>query len=104
MDQYEQEHIKPLVLQLLLSGELYCSVCSLTLKGFKTPQSSAPAPSHQAVLKALLRRGVHVVEADHYVSDSDLSSAPIKMVGGTGGLHGGAPWSVRLVVDHLSTC
>ena len=87
MDQYEQEHIKPLVLQLLLSGELYCSVCSLILKGFKTPQSSASMSlhSHQAVLKALLRRGVHVVEADEYVSDSDLSSAPIKMVGGDGG-------------------
>ncbi|XP_030198074.1 calmodulin-regulated spectrin-associated protein 1a isoform X1 [Gadus morhua] len=81
VDQYEQEHIKPLVLQLLLSGELYCSVCSLILKGFKTPQSSASMSlhSHQAVLKALLRRGVHVVEADEYVSDSDLSSAPIKM-------------------------
>ncbi|CAL8318259.1 unnamed protein product [Lota lota] len=80
VDQYEQEHIKPLVLQLLLSGELYCSVCSLILKGFKTPQSSAISlHSHQAVIKALLRRGIHVVEADEYVSDYDLSSVPIKM-------------------------
>ncbi|CAL8278557.1 unnamed protein product [Merluccius merluccius] len=80
VDQYEQEHIKPSVLQLLLSGELYCRVCGLILKGVKTPQSSAVSlHSHQAVIKALLRRGIHVVEADEYVSEHDLGSTPIKM-------------------------
>ncbi|KAG7272787.1 hypothetical protein CRUP_017841 [Coryphaenoides rupestris] len=83
VDQYEQEHIKPSVLQLLLSGELYCRVCGLILKAAKTPPPPPPSScslrSHQAVIKALLRRGIHVVEADEYVSDQDLSSAPIKM-------------------------
>ncbi|KAJ3605378.1 hypothetical protein NHX12_027425 [Muraenolepis orangiensis] len=81
VDQYEQEHIKPSVLQLLLSGELYCRVCGLILKGVRTPSSSSTVSlhGHQAVIKALLRRGIHVVEADEYVSDHDLSSTPIKM-------------------------
>uniref|UniRef100_A0A672NET8 Calmodulin-regulated spectrin-associated protein 1-B-like n=1 Tax=Sinocyclocheilus grahami TaxID=75366 RepID=A0A672NET8_SINGR len=70
------EHIKPPVLSLLLSSELYCRVCGLLLKG---DQASALS-SHQAVIQMLARRGICVREADDTpVSHDDLSSTPIKM-------------------------
>ncbi|XP_051534210.1 calmodulin-regulated spectrin-associated protein 1a isoform X1 [Myxocyprinus asiaticus] len=76
MDQYCVEHIKPPVLSLLLSSELYCRVCGLLLKG---DQASA-LNSHQAVIQTLARRGIYVREADDTpVSHNDLSSTPIKM-------------------------
>ncbi|XP_042634522.1 calmodulin-regulated spectrin-associated protein 1-B-like isoform X3 [Cyprinus carpio] len=75
-DQYCVEHIKPLVLSLLLSSELYCRVCGLLLKG---DQASALS-SHQAVIQTLARRGICVREADDTpVSHDDLSSIPVKM-------------------------
>ncbi|XP_076836235.1 calmodulin-regulated spectrin-associated protein 1a isoform X2 [Brachyhypopomus gauderio] len=75
-DQYRVEHIKPPVLELLLSAELYCRVCGLLLPG---DQASALA-SHQCVLQTLARRGVCVREADGTpIAQDDLSSAPIKM-------------------------
>uniref|UniRef100_A0A8C5AX31 Uncharacterized protein n=1 Tax=Gadus morhua TaxID=8049 RepID=A0A8C5AX31_GADMO len=75
-DQYDQEHIKPPVLRLLLSCELYCRVCSLILK---TEQASA-LQSHLCVLQALSRKGLYVVESDDTpVTDGDLASMPIKM-------------------------
>ncbi|XP_059381819.1 calmodulin-regulated spectrin-associated protein 1-B-like [Carassius carassius] len=75
-DQYCVEHIKPPVLSLLLSSELYCRVCVLLLKG---DQASALS-SHQDVIHTLARRGMCVREADDTpVSCDDLSSTPIKM-------------------------
>ncbi|KTF70934.1 hypothetical protein cypCar_00050489, partial [Cyprinus carpio] len=75
-DQYCVEHIKPLVLSLLLSSELYCRVCGLLLKG---DQASA-VTSHQAVIQTLARCGMCVREADDTpVSHDDLSSIPVKM-------------------------
>uniref|UniRef100_A0A8C1HAZ0 Calmodulin regulated spectrin-associated protein 1a n=1 Tax=Cyprinus carpio carpio TaxID=630221 RepID=A0A8C1HAZ0_CYPCA len=75
-DQYCVEHIKPPVLSLLLSSELYCRVCGLLLKG---DQASA-VTSHQAVIQTLARCGMCVREADDTpVSCDDLSSTPIKM-------------------------
>lgn len=77
IDQYEQEHIKPPVIKLLLSSELYCRVCSLILKGDQV----AALQGHQSVIQALSRKGIYVMESDDTpVSESDLSSAPIKMV------------------------
>ncbi|KAJ6654621.1 hypothetical protein lerEdw1_006774 [Lerista edwardsae] len=76
VDQYEQEHIKPPVIRLLLSSELYCRVCSLILKGDQV----AALQGHQSVIQALSRKGIYVMESDDSpVSESDLSSAPIKM-------------------------
>ncbi|XP_009072948.1 PREDICTED: calmodulin-regulated spectrin-associated protein 1, partial [Acanthisitta chloris] len=76
IDQYEQEHIKPPVIKLLLSSELYCRVCSLILKGDQV----AALQGHQSVIQALSRKGIYVMESDDTpVSDSDLGSAPIKM-------------------------
>lgn len=77
IDQYEQEHIKPPVIKLLLSSELYCRVCSLILKGDQV----AALQGHQSVIQALSRKGIYVMESDDTpVSESDLGCAPIKMV------------------------
>lgn len=79
IDQYEQEHIKPPVIKLLLSSELYCRVCSLILKG----DQAAAIQGHQSVIQALSRKGIYVMESDDTpVTDPDLSQAPIKMVSG----------------------
>ncbi|XP_027278722.1 calmodulin-regulated spectrin-associated protein 1 isoform X3 [Cricetulus griseus] len=76
IDQYEQEHIKPPVIKLLLSSELYCRVCSLILKGDQV----ATLQGHQSVIQALSRKGIYVMESDDTpVTDADLSQAPIKM-------------------------
>uniref|UniRef100_A0A8C5N531 Calmodulin regulated spectrin associated protein 1 n=1 Tax=Leptobrachium leishanense TaxID=445787 RepID=A0A8C5N531_9ANUR len=76
IDQYEQEHIKPPVIKLLLSSELYCRVCGLILKGDQV----AALQGHQPVIQALSRKGIYVMESDDApVSDSDLSCSPIKM-------------------------
>ncbi|XP_053329643.1 calmodulin-regulated spectrin-associated protein 1 [Spea bombifrons] len=76
VDQYEQEHIKPPVIKLLLSSELYCRVCGLILKGDQV----AALQGHQPVIQALSRKGIYVMESDDVpVSDSDLSCCPIKM-------------------------
>ncbi|XP_058015086.1 calmodulin-regulated spectrin-associated protein 1 isoform X2 [Ahaetulla prasina] len=76
VDQYEQEHIKPPVIKLLLSSELYYRVCSLILKGDQV----ATLQGHHSVIQALSRKGIYVMESDdNPVSESDLSSAPIKM-------------------------
>uniref|UniRef100_A0AAQ4R3R8 Calmodulin regulated spectrin-associated protein 1a n=1 Tax=Gasterosteus aculeatus aculeatus TaxID=481459 RepID=A0AAQ4R3R8_GASAC len=75
-DQYDQEHIKPPIIRLLLSGELYCRVCGLILHA----EQAASLQSHQSVIQALSRKGLYVLETDDTpVSDLDLSSTPFKM-------------------------
>ncbi|XP_041665997.1 calmodulin-regulated spectrin-associated protein 1a isoform X2 [Cheilinus undulatus] len=75
-DQYEQEHIKPPIIHLLLAAELYCRVCGLILHA----EQVTSLQSHQSVIQALSRKGIYVLQADNTpVSDLDLSSAPIKM-------------------------
>ncbi|XP_060738633.1 calmodulin-regulated spectrin-associated protein 1-B isoform X1 [Tachysurus vachellii] len=75
-DQYEQEHIKPPVIRLLLSSELYCRVCGLILKG----DQAASLQSHQSVIHALSRKGIYVMEGDDTpVTEEDLTCQPIKM-------------------------
>ena len=76
-DQYEQEHIKPPVIRLLLSCELYCRVCALILK----TEQAASLQSHLSVIQALSRKGIYVVESDDTpITEGDLASMPIKMV------------------------
>ncbi|XP_029367024.1 calmodulin-regulated spectrin-associated protein 1-B isoform X3 [Echeneis naucrates] len=75
-DQYDQEHIKPPVIRLLLSCELYCRVCTLILK----TEQAASLQSHLSVIQALSRKGIYVVESDDTpVTDGDLACVPIKM-------------------------
>lgn len=76
-DQYEQEHIKPPVIRLMLSSELYCRVCGLILKG----DQAASLQSHQSVIQSLSRKGIYVMEGDDMpVTEGDLMCQPIKMV------------------------
>ncbi|XP_058492422.1 calmodulin-regulated spectrin-associated protein 1-B isoform X1 [Solea solea] len=75
-DQYEQEHIKPPVIRLLLSCELYCRVCTLILK----TEQAASLQSHLSVIQALSRKGIYVVDSDDTrVTEGDLACVPIKM-------------------------
>ncbi|XP_053336659.1 calmodulin-regulated spectrin-associated protein 1-B isoform X1 [Clarias gariepinus] len=75
-DQYEQEHIKPPVIRLMLSSELYCRVCGLILKG----DQAASLQSHQSVIQSLSRKGIYVMEGDDMpVTEGDLMCQPIKM-------------------------
>ncbi|XP_038559556.1 calmodulin-regulated spectrin-associated protein 1-B isoform X3 [Micropterus salmoides] len=75
-DQYDQEHIKPPVIRLLLSCELYCRVCALILK----TEQAASLQSHLSVIQSLSRKGIYVVESDDTpVTDEDLACMPIKM-------------------------
>ncbi|KAM7415757.1 hypothetical protein PAMA_018019 [Pampus argenteus] len=75
-DQYDQEHIKPPVIRLLLSCELYCRVCTLILK----TEQAASLQSHMSVIQALSRKGIYVVESDDTpVTEGDLACVPIKM-------------------------
>ncbi|XP_024860820.1 calmodulin-regulated spectrin-associated protein 1-B isoform X3 [Kryptolebias marmoratus] len=75
-DQYDQEHIKPPVIRLLLSCELYCRVCALILK----TEQAASLQSHLSVIQALSRKGIYVIESDDTpVTEGDLASMPIKM-------------------------
>ncbi|CAJ1069542.1 calmodulin-regulated spectrin-associated protein 1-B isoform X2 [Xyrichtys novacula] len=75
-DQYDQEHIKPPVIRLLLSCELYCRVCALILK----TEQAVSLQSHLSVIQALSRKGIYVVESDDTpVTDEDLACVPIKM-------------------------
>ncbi|KAA8584426.1 hypothetical protein FQN60_008211 [Etheostoma spectabile] len=60
-DQYDQEHIKPLVIRLMLSGELYCRVCGLILHA----EQAASLQSHQSVIQALSRKGTYVLKIDN---------------------------------------
>lgn len=77
-DQYEQEHIKPPIIRMLLSGELYCRVCGLILHA----EQAASLQNHQSVIQALSRKGIYVLQPDNTpVSELDLRSAPVKMVG-----------------------
>ncbi|XP_019741011.1 calmodulin-regulated spectrin-associated protein 1-B-like [Hippocampus comes] len=79
-DQYDQEHIKPPVIRLLLSCELYCRVCALILK----TEQAASLQSHHSVIQSLDRKGIYVVESDDTaVTEEDLAGVPIKMVSRT---------------------
>ncbi|XP_072925123.1 calmodulin-regulated spectrin-associated protein 3 isoform X2 [Hemitrygon akajei] len=74
-DQYDQEHIKPPVIRLLLSSDIYCRVCGQTL-----PRDElGPPQDNTAVLQALLRRGLQVKDQEVVVTEADLRKKPIKM-------------------------
>ncbi|XP_043941984.1 calmodulin-regulated spectrin-associated protein 2 isoform X2 [Protopterus annectens] len=74
-DQYEQEHIKPPVVNLLLSAELYCRAGSLILKS----DAAKPLLGHDAVIQALAQRGLYVTDQERLVTERDLRKKPIHM-------------------------
>ncbi|TSK72021.1 Calmodulin-regulated spectrin-associated protein 1-B [Bagarius yarrelli] len=77
VDQYGVEHIKPPVLELLLSAELYSRVCAFLSLG----EQSTTRHTHLSVLQLLARQSIHVLESDGTpVTHHDLISSPIRMV------------------------
>ncbi|XP_078417823.1 calmodulin-regulated spectrin-associated protein 2a isoform X2 [Cetorhinus maximus] len=74
-DQYEQEHIKPPVVNLLLSADLYCRAGSLILKS----DAAKPLLGHDAVVQALAQKGLYVTEQEKLVTERDLRKKPIQM-------------------------
>lgn len=75
-DQYDQEHIKPPVVNLLLSAELYCRAGSLILKS----DAAKPLLGHDAVIQALAQKGLYVTDQEKLVTERDLQKKPIQMV------------------------
>ncbi|XP_019334898.1 calmodulin-regulated spectrin-associated protein 2 isoform X2 [Alligator mississippiensis] len=74
-DQYDQEHIKPPVVNLLLSAELYCRAGSLILKS----DAAKPLVGHDAVIQALAQKGLYVTDQEKLVTERDLHKKPIQM-------------------------
>ncbi|XP_066235953.1 calmodulin-regulated spectrin-associated protein 2 isoform X1 [Saccopteryx leptura] len=74
-DQYDQEHIKPPVVNLLLSAELYCRAGSLILKS----DAAKPLLGHDAVIQALAQKGLYVTDQEKLVMERDLQKKPIQM-------------------------
>ncbi|XP_029551329.1 calmodulin-regulated spectrin-associated protein 2 isoform X3 [Salmo trutta] len=74
-DQYEQEHLKPAVVSLLLSAELYCRAGSLIL----TSGGHHALVGHDAVIQALAQKGLHVTDQTRLVTERDLCKRPLQM-------------------------
>ncbi|TRZ02840.1 hypothetical protein DNTS_026715 [Danionella cerebrum] len=74
-DQYEQEHLKPPVAELLLSAELYCRAGSLILKS----DAVKPLLGHDAVIQALAQKGLYITDQERLVTQRDLQKKPIQM-------------------------
>ncbi|KAJ8277958.1 hypothetical protein GJAV_G00082140 [Gymnothorax javanicus] len=74
-DQYEQEHVKPPVVNLLLSAELYCRAGSLILKS----DAAKPLLGHDAVIQAVAQKGLYVTDQERLVTERDLCKRPIQM-------------------------
>ncbi|KAM9705994.1 calmodulin-regulated spectrin-associated protein 2 isoform 2-T2 [Dama dama] len=74
-DQYDQEHIKPPVVGLLLSAELYCRAGSLILRS----DAAKPLLGHDAVIQALAQKGLYVTDQEKLVTERDLHKKPIQM-------------------------
>ncbi|XP_048832160.1 calmodulin-regulated spectrin-associated protein 2a isoform X3 [Brienomyrus brachyistius] len=74
-DQYEQEHMKPAMAELLLSAELYCRAGSLILRS----DATKPLLGHEAVIRALAQRGLYVTDQERLVTERDLRKKPIQL-------------------------
>uniref|UniRef100_A0A8C1PRK8 Calmodulin regulated spectrin-associated protein family, member 2b n=1 Tax=Cyprinus carpio TaxID=7962 RepID=A0A8C1PRK8_CYPCA len=74
-DQYDQEHVKPPVVSLLLSAELYCRAGSLILRS----DAVKPLLGHNAVIQALAQKGLYVTDQERLVTERDLCKTPIQM-------------------------
>lgn len=85
-DQYDQEHVKPPVVHLLLSAELYCRAGSLILKS----DAAKPLLGHDAVIQALAQKGLYVTDQERLVTERDLQRKPIQMVSAAGRAAGSA--------------
>ncbi|XP_063304462.1 calmodulin-regulated spectrin-associated protein 3 isoform X2 [Pelobates fuscus] len=73
-DQYEQEHIKPAVISLLLSSDVYCRAYRRAL-----PHESNPPRDNAALLLLLTRKGLTPMNQGEPVKTIDLREKPIRM-------------------------
>ncbi|XP_069622942.1 calmodulin-regulated spectrin-associated protein 3 isoform X1 [Ranitomeya imitator] len=73
-DQYEQEHVKPAVISLLLSADVYCRAYRRAL-----PHDSSPPRDNAGLLLLLSRKGFPPVHQGEPVKTSDLREKPIRM-------------------------
>ncbi|XP_073444893.1 calmodulin-regulated spectrin-associated protein 3 isoform X2 [Dendrobates tinctorius] len=73
-DQYEQEHVKPAVISLLLSADVYCRAYRKAL-----PHDSSPPRDNAGLLLLLSRKGFPPVHQGEPVKTSDLREKPIRM-------------------------
>lgn len=76
-DQYEQEHLKPPVMRLLQSSELYCRTYSLLLA---QPETGEQPKDNAALVHLLSEKGVLSKDRVMAVTEADLQQKPIKMV------------------------
>ncbi|XP_053320366.1 calmodulin-regulated spectrin-associated protein 3 [Spea bombifrons] len=73
-DQYEQEHVKPAVISLLLSADVYCKTYRKALH-----HDTAPPRDNAALLLLLARKGLTPMQQGEPVKTSDLREKPIRM-------------------------
>lgn len=74
-DQYEQEHVKPAVISLLLSADVYCRAYRKAL-----PHDNSPPRDNANLLLLLARKGFPPVYQGEPVKNGDLREKPIRMV------------------------
>ncbi|XP_063787702.1 calmodulin-regulated spectrin-associated protein 3 isoform X2 [Pseudophryne corroboree] len=73
-DQYEQEHVKPAVISLLLTADVYCRTYRRAL-----PHEHSPPLDNAALLLLLARKGCTPMHQGEPVKMSDLREKPIRM-------------------------
>ncbi|KAM9313416.1 calmodulin-regulated spectrin-associated protein 3 [Gastrophryne carolinensis] len=73
-DQYEQEHVKPAVISLLLSTDVYCKTYRRAL-----PHDHSPPRDNAALLLLLARKGSAPVYQGEPVKANDLREKPVRM-------------------------
>ncbi|XP_053574066.1 calmodulin-regulated spectrin-associated protein 3 [Bombina bombina] len=74
-DQYEQEHVKPAVISLLLTADVYCRAYHRAF-----PHDTAPPRDNAALLLLLARKQVAPMFQGEHIKPSDLKEKPIRMV------------------------
>ncbi|KAG8128874.1 hypothetical protein E2320_015602 [Naja naja] len=76
-DQYEQEHMKPPLIRLLLSSDVYCRAwCQALPSG---PDGTLPPKDNAALLQLLAHQGLVPTFQDKPVKEADLHHKPIKL-------------------------
>lgn len=77
-DQYEQEHMKPPLIRLLLSSDIYCRAWRQALP--PGPDGASAPKDNAALLQLLARRGLVPTFQDKPIKEADLHHKPIRLV------------------------
>ncbi|XP_015273355.1 PREDICTED: calmodulin-regulated spectrin-associated protein 3-like, partial [Gekko japonicus] len=76
-DQYEQEHMKPPLIRLLLSSDIYCRAWRQALP--PGPDGASAPKDNAALLQLLARRGLVPTFQDKPIKEADLHHKPIRL-------------------------